>query len=58
MVAKDYTGGDHKDVNVYEDTYLIAVNFSNLTPEARIYDIENNESEDGSTISFGILQVG
>lgn len=47
-----------KDVNVYEDTYLIVVDFSNITPEAKIYDVENNESEDGSTINFGTLQVG
>ena len=59
MVAMDYSDStDYKHVNVYEDTYLVVVNFSNLTPEARVYDIENNESEDGSTINFGILQVG
>ena len=47
-----------KDVNVYEDTYLIVVDFSNITPEAKIYDVENNESENGATINFGTLQVG
>ena len=59
ITPSDYqSASGSEDVNVYEDTYLIAVDFSNITPEARIYDVENNESEDGATINFGTLQVG
>ena len=36
----NYLSANLDEVHVYEDTYLIAVNFTNVTPEIRIIDVE------------------
>ena len=47
-----------KHQHVYEDTYLIKVDFSNLSAEAVISDLESNTNVNESTIDFGTLQTG
>ena len=44
--------------HVYEDTYLIKVDFANLSAEAVISDLESNTNVNESTIDFGTLQTG
>mgnify|MGYP003133765498 CR=1 FL=1 len=44
--------------HVYEDTYLVKVDFANLSAEAVISDLESNTNVNESTIDFGTLQTG
>lgn len=54
-----YHMGDGLDkLPVYEDTYLVAVDFSNKTPEAIVSDVENNTNFDETVINFGTLSTG
>ena len=54
----NYTSSNLDEVHVHEDTYLIAVNFTNKTPEIRIVDVEGEERVNDSVLDFGTMQIG
>ena len=54
----NYLSANLDEVHVYEDTYLIAVNFTNVTPEIRIIDVEGEIRTDGTTLDFGTMRIG
>ena len=37
---------------------LVAVNFTNVTPEIRIIDVEGEIRTDGTTLDFGTMRIG
>jgi len=46
------------EIHVYEDTYLISVNFNNKIPEVIISDVEGDEKSDSESLDFGTMQIG
>ena len=46
-------------LHVYEDTYLVKVNFTNqLIPNVEVSDLEGDIHANNSTINFGVLSTG
>jgi len=44
--------------HVYEDVYLVKLNFTNTIPEIEVSDLEGDISTAGTTIDFGVLSTG
>ena len=46
------------EAHVYEDVYLVKVNFTNTVPELEVSDLEGDTSDSNAIIDFGVLSTG
>lgn len=46
------------EAHVYEDVYLVKINFSNTIPELEVSDLEGDTSNSNQVIDFGVLSTG
>ena len=58
MTGHDVTISDANKAHVYEDVYLVKLNFSNTVPELEVSDLEGDTSNNNSVIDFGVLSTG
>ena len=50
-----FTTGGGDDIHVYEDVYLVKVNFEAVAPTLEVQDVEGDTAVNFSTIDFGII---
>jgi len=54
----NFSTGNMDKLHVYEDTYLVKVDFTNVQPEVIVSDLEGNNSVNNSAINFGLVKIG
>jgi len=52
------TVSDANKAHVYEDVYLVKINFSNTVAELEVSDLEGDTANTNTVIDFGILSTG
>lgn len=53
----DFTNSNADEAHVFEDTYLVKIDFTNLQPEIGVTDLEGDSFANNSTIDFGTLKT-
>lgn len=56
--GNNFTSERANEAHVYEDVYLVKVNFSNTIPELEVSDLEGDTSNSNQVIDFGVLSTG
>ena len=58
ITGHNVTVSNANKAHVYEDVYLVKLNFTNTVPELEVSDIEGDTSNNNSVIDFGVLSTG
>tara|TARA_R100000541_G_scaffold18782_2_gene28663 strand:- start:3136 stop:7437 length:4302 start_codon:yes stop_codon:yes gene_type:complete len=58
ITGHNVTVSDANKAHVYEDVYLVKLNFTNTIPELEVSDLEGDTSNNNSVIDFGVLSTG